>query len=66
MALLDKCAQVTITPDPVAEGGAHIPLMGFGVFFIEENACPGVVLPSALNLTDARGAIPCQTALTTI
>ena len=40
--------------------------MGFGVFLIEENDCHGMALPSALNLTDAGGGIPYQTALTMI
>ena len=65
MAVWDKDAQVII-PDLVGEGGAHIPLMGFGVFLIVENGYPGVALPTALNLTHAGGGIPCQTFLTMI
>ena len=67
LALLNNGAQVTIILDSVGEEGAHIQLIGCGVLLLEENACPGLALPSGFfSLTDAGGAIPCQPAITMI
>ena len=55
MAVWDKDAQVII-PDLVGEGGAHIPLMGFGVFLIVENGYPGVADRKSTRLNSSHHA----------